>query len=168
MRFPEGSKLNAINEAGGAWPSAGRQGDGMLLVAEGGQPASAASDYGGGRGATRAPRAADILERCGRAIAVHHRGPGMILAVAGNGPRCEDARGQLYRTGDAGRTREHVRDIWPSSTQRDTKNDPDRLRQGRQGLGRRRPELVSRAEGGMERSRSRIASSLIRIIARGL
>ena len=61
-------------------------------------------------------RAAGLPSRYGRAIAVHPDDPDCLLASVSRGPRAEGT-GQLFRSGDAGRSWEHAADGFPAATQ---------------------------------------------------
>ena len=67
------------------------------------------------RGETWDHRAADLDNRYGRAVAISPRDPDVMLATVSDGPHGEDVHGQLYRTGDAGRSWQHVTGGVPAS-----------------------------------------------------
>jgi photosystem II stability/assembly factor-like uncharacterized protein len=68
------------------------------------------------RGSSWLPRARDLDERYGRAIAVHPSIPDCILATVSDGPHGDDVHGQLYVSHDAGRNWRHLKNGFPAST----------------------------------------------------
>lgn len=70
------------------------------------------------RGETWSHRSGALKERYGRGIAVHPHDPEILLCGVSDGPSGENVHGQLYWTGDAGRSWEHVKDGFPVSTRR--------------------------------------------------
>lgn len=67
------------------------------------------------RGETWHHRASGLPTRYGRAIAVHPEDPDCLLASVSRGPRAEGT-GQLFRSGDAGRSWEQAGDCFPAAT----------------------------------------------------